>query len=104
MMFPGHFTLIDKINFLQRKILVNSILYYEHNKNFISDHHYDDCCKELVNLQVEYGPRFVSDSTYGYVFWDFDGSTGFHLYSRLELSDRYWLDMIINIKLDRMEG
>lgn len=92
---------IIRINFLQRKILLNSMMYYQHDKNFISDFHYDECCKELVKLQKAYGPDFIDDSMYGYVFYDFDGSTGYHLYYRLTEKDKYWLGLINQQKLDR---
>ena len=103
MIFPDDWTLIDKINFVQRKILLNSVMYYVHDMTFISDAHYDDCCKKLVELQEEYGPDFVDDSMYGYSFYDFDGSTGFHLYSRLTFEDQMWLGMLIQQELDRKE-
>lgn len=97
--FPKDWELIDKIDFLQRKIILNSIMYYVYNTNYISDHHYDDCCKQLVELQNEYGPRFVSDSSYGYVYYDFDGSTGYHLFNRLDKKDKDYLEYICTWKL-----
>ena len=89
--FPKHFTLLDKINFLQRKIILNSIMYYMYNTSFISDHFYDSCCKQLVELHDEYGEDFVEDSKYGYAYYDFDGSTGYHLFSRLNEEDKLHL-------------
>ena len=86
--------LLDEINFLQRKILLNSIMYYDYDVSYISDQHYDDCCKKLVNLQEEYGREFVDDSMYGYIYYDFDGSTGFHLTDRLTKKDKKYLDTI----------
>ena len=104
MIFPDDWTLLDKINFVQRKILLNSVLYYIYDTNFISDAHYDDCCKKLVKLHTAYGPDFVEDSMYGYAFYDFDGSTGYHLYNRLTLEDQAYLAILIQLKLDRKEG
>lgn len=103
LIFPEHWHLIDKINFVQRKILLNSIMYYQHDTNFISDFHYDDCCKELVEMHKAYGRDFIDDSMYGYAFYDFDGSTGYHLYSRLTEDDKHWLGIIVQQKLDRKE-
>jgi hypothetical protein len=40
---------------------------------------------------------------YGYAFYDFDGSTGYHLYSRLTEEDKHWLGLIVQQKLDRKE-
>lgn len=94
MIFPDNWHLIDKINFIQRKILLNSMMYYDYDMSYISDHHYDDCCKKLVKLHNIYGPDFIEDSMYGYVYYDFDGSTGFHLTDRLTIEDREYLRSI----------
>lgn len=101
--FPESWTLLDKINHLQRKIILNSIMYYMYDKSFISDHFYDSCCKQLVKLQEEYGPGFVDDSMYGYAYYDFDGSTGYHLYGRLTKDDKQNIMEISLIKLNRTE-
>lgn len=79
-------------------------MYYIYDRNYISDFHYDACCKELVKLHKEYGPGFVDDSMYGYAFYDFDGSTGYHLYNRLTFNDQVYLAILIQQKLDRKEG
>ena len=91
--FPDDWTLKDKIEFLQRKIILNSVVYYEYDTNFLSDKFYDSICRQLVTLQHEYGD--VIDTQYGYAFCDFDGSTGFDLYFRLNEKDRsYLLNMV----------
>ena len=84
--FPSDWGLKTQINFLQRKIILNSIIYYELDENFISDREYDEICKQLVELHKEYGD--ISDTEYGYVYYDFDGTTGFDLYYRLNDKDR----------------
>lgn len=86
--FFDNWSLIDKINHLQRRILLNSVIYYVYDISYISDDFYDSMCKQLVQLQEEYGDKFVDDSRFGYAFDDFDGSTGFHLYSRLNKKDK----------------
>ena len=84
--FPSDWGLKVRINFLQRKIILNSIIYYELDENLISDREYDELCKQLVELHREYGD--ISDTEYGYAYYDFDGSTGFDLYHRLNEKDR----------------
>lgn len=99
--FPSFFNLLNKIDFLQRKIIVNSVAYYEYDTNTISDSFYDGICKQLVILQEEYnkeGGDFVKDSRFGYAFYDFDGSTGFHLYHRLNPRDKYYIDIMSKVK------
>lgn len=99
--FPETWSKLDQINYLQRKILLNSIMYYSENKNYISDYYYDSCCRQLVNLQNEYGDSFVDETEYGYVYYDFDGSTGFHLAGRLTRDDRNKLLDMNTMKLNR---
>lgn len=90
--FPDNWDLKTKIDFLQRKIILNSIIYYEFDSNLISDREYDLLCKQLVRLSREYGD--TSDTQYGYAMYDFDGSTGFDIYGRLTRSDREYLTKI----------
>lgn len=91
--FPDNWDLKTKINFLQRKIILNSIAYYEYNTNFLSDRYYDSISKQLVELHKEYGD--ISDTQYGYAFLDFDGSTGFDLRYRLTDLDRRYLEHMV---------
>lgn len=93
--FPLDWTTLEKIDFLQRKILLNSVAYYRYDLNFITDHFYDNICRQLVELQEEYenrGGNVEKDSRFGYVFYDFDGSTGFDLYPRLTDDDMNLID------------
>lgn len=92
----------SKIEFLQRKIILNSIAYYEYDTNFISDRYFDSMCKELVALQAEYGD--ISDTQYGYVFYDFDGSTGFDLVYRLTETDRAYLVQMVRHQIKQQGG
>lgn len=91
--FPQDWDLLTRINFLQRKIILNSILYYEYDMNSISDTFYDSICKQLVSLQHIFSRHgnVRMETRYGYVYYDFNGSTGFHLYSRLRGDDRLYL-------------
>ena len=80
-----------KISFLQRVILVHSTLYYELNTTVISDSEFDFLSKQLVELQKQVSKEELEKSQYYYVFYDFDGSTGFHLWYRLKDSDKTYL-------------
>ena len=79
------------ISFLQRQIIVHSILYYELNTTVISDSEFDFLSKQLVELQKQVSKEELEKSQYYYVFYDFDGSTGFHLWYRLKDSDKTYL-------------
>jgi hypothetical protein len=83
-----------KVSYLQRRIIVHSILYYESNKSIISDRQFDDLCQQLVQMQSEVDFAEFRKSTYYYTMHDFDGSTGFHLYGRLTKYDKEYLSKI----------
>lgn len=91
--FPRRWSLKDKVEFLQRKIIINSILYYYRDTNFITDNQFDEVSAYLVNLQAQID---IEETMYGYIFYDFDGTTGFHLYDRLNENDKNYLDNIVN--------
>lgn len=98
--FRGNqWTLKSKIEYLQRKLLLNSIAYYIFDVSPLSDSDYDDLGKQLIELQSEYGD--VKDTRYGYVFYDFEGSTGFYLYYRLTEKDKQYLIDIADYVLNK---
>ena len=76
-----------KISTLQRWILVQSYLYYELDCSFVSDKYYDSNAYQLVEMQKD-NKEAAKESQYWYVFNDFDGTTGFDLYSRLTAKDK----------------
>ena len=86
--FPRRWDKITCINFLQRKIILNCIAYYQLNTNKLTDKEYDELSRQLVSLQKDIN---INDTQYGYVMYDFDGTTGFDLYDRLNASDRQYL-------------
>ncbi len=89
--FPRRWNKITCINFLQRKIILNAIAYYELDSSRLTDKEYDELSKQLVKLQKAIN---INDTQYGYVMYDFDGTTGFDLYSRLNASDKQYLTNI----------
>ena len=95
----NNWDLKTRIEYLQRKIILNSIAYYMFDESRLSDRAYDEMCKQLVELHKEYGD--ISDTQYGYVMYDFDGSTGFDLYYRLNEHDRDYLTSIACFALGR---
>ena len=79
-----------KMSALQRWVLVHSIIYYELDNSVVSDKMFDDNAKQLVRMQNEFSDE-ANDTDYWYVFYDFDGSTGFDLFDRLNKKDKEWL-------------
>lgn len=84
-----------KIDFLQRVILIHSYLYYEANNSVWSDKKYDEVARQLTDMQEEHTIKWIKNKTqYGYCFYDFDGTTGFDLWSRLKEKDRQFIQNI----------
>ena len=77
------FTDKQKIQLLQRSILVNSYAYYELNENILSDFQYDANTRQLLELK-ETAPEAYSKSRYRKYFDNFESGTGFDLTSRLK--------------------
>lgn len=97
--FPEDWTMLDKINYLQKMILVNSALYYKYNTNALSDYYYDSISEQLVQYMNEY-PISRRISTYAYVFDNYDGSTGFHLIDNLEPIDYHAVMLSVELYLE----
>ena len=95
--------LLTKINYYQRKIILNCIMYYEYDKSFLTDNYYDSISHELVNMQKKLNKSrrydVKRDTTYGYMMYDFDGNTGFDLPKRLNPKDYDYLDNICAYRL-----
>lgn len=83
-----------KISYLQRRIIVYSIMYYEQSESCVSDKEYDSISQQLVKLQKTCSRSDFRKSTYFYAMYDFDGSTGFDIPSRLTKHDREYLTSI----------
>lgn len=84
-----------KISYLQRRIIVWSIMYYEYNESCVPDNVYDSVSHQLVDLQKKASKEEFEKSTYYYAMHDFDGSTGFDIPSRLTKEDREYLEKIV---------
>ena len=85
-----------KISYLQRRIIVHSIIYYEYNTSVVDDAVYDGISHQLVKLQRSVPEDEFKKSMYYYAMHDFDGSTGFDIPSRLNAKDKQYLTQIAN--------
>lgn len=83
-----------KISFLQRRIIVYSIMYYEFNESCVTDSYYDSISHQLVEMQKSCDFEEFRKSTYYYAMHDFDGNTGFDIPSRLTKYDKDYLTQI----------
>lgn len=70
-----NFTTQEKIELLQRWILVHSYLYYHLDRSVVSDHMFDANGQQLNLFKLNF-PKDWSNARYTYAMLDFDGSTG----------------------------
>lgn len=82
-----------KMSYLQRRIIVYSIMYYENDESCVSDRFYDNISHQLVKLMQESSEEQCKATTYWYAFKDFDGSTGFDIPSKLNKHDKEYLNL-----------
>lgn len=98
------FTDKQKIQLLQRSILVNSYAYYELNENILSDYQYDANTRQLLELKRS-SPEAYEKSRYNRYFANFESGTGFDLTGKLKanrkLYDRVALDARLALELKR---
>lgn len=87
MTFSKPFTDKEKIQLLQRSILVNSYAYYELNENILTDFQYDANTRQLLELK-QANPEAYQKSRYHRYFDNFESGTGFDLMYRVRGSNK----------------
>ena len=60
-------TNLEKCSFLQRKIIIHSIIYYELNESILTDQEFDKMCRKLLK-GIQYTKNYQR-SDYFYVFY-----------------------------------
>lgn len=113
MKFHDPFNPVEKIQLLQRWILVQSFAYYELNENIASDFKYDDNAKQLAALKKEYPKEFARSRYYEY-FHDYcqddiHYTSGFDLLEQVRKNDEYlyrriWMDAVWALELKQKRG
>ena len=98
MIFEKPFTDKEKIQLLQRSILVNSYAYYELNENILADHQYDKNTRQLLELK-EANPEAYNKSRYARYFDNFESGTGFDLTSRIEKNRKLYRQIAMDAHL-----
>lgn len=92
-----------KVSYLQRRVIVHSILYYELDSPIITDEQYNTLSLQLVQMMKEVSKEELKETTYWYCMYDFDGSTGFDLFGRLNSKDQHYLMELSNSILKLQE-
>ena len=113
MKFRTPFSIVDRIQLLQRSILVNSFAYYELDSNILTDYQYDNNARQLEELAKTYPEEFKRSRYYDYFhdFYDADehATSGFDLLERVRKRDdqlyRYiWMDAAMALDLKQKRG
>lgn len=87
MRFNKPFTNVEKIQLLQRSILVNSFAYYILDSNILSDFQYDANAMQLAELKTKHPEEFERSKYYEY-FYDYCQDDEVHYTSGFDLLDR----------------
>lgn len=86
MKFNGDFDILQRIELLERSILVCSLAYYELNDNLLSDSQYDYNTRQLLELKSLYPADFAASRYFEY-FKNFESGTGFYLAGAVKEKD-----------------
>lgn len=97
---------VEKVSYLQRRVLVYSMAYYNQDTNIVSDMEYDGVSRQLAKMQANLSPKEFQRTRYGYAFEGFDGSTAFDIPSKLSVEDYEYLYRITMhvINMRQLEG
>ena len=98
---PDNLTTQEYIDFLQRFIIVHSHIYYNLNRNVISDRGYDSKAKELFMYKEDYPDLWKSSMYYKQFGDDYNGCTGFDLYYGLDEAEKNKIHRIASLVLRR---
>ena len=82
-----------KISYLQRFVIIHSLLYYEFDESIIPDTKFDVIAKQLYKVQKEHKDSALK-SLYYYALHDFNGSTMFNVVQKLNRKDYAYLTEI----------
>ena len=80
-------TIVEKISFKQRQIIIHSYLYYHRDTNIIPDSMYDRLSYKLEELIKQYPVEFKQSEYYS-CFKDWSHATGFDLYDQLSEEEK----------------
>lgn len=99
--FPRRWDKITCVDYLQRKLILNALTYYEFNTSIISNDDYNELKSQLIKLQKCVD---IKSTQYGYVMKDLDHISGIDVCNRLALDDKNRLMCIANITVKRHEN
>lgn len=93
----------ERIEYLRKKLLVHSIIYYRLNENLISDKKWAEWALELEQLTKEY-PYIAQNTFLAEEFKDFDHSTGYNLPLETPWAVQKAMELVEYYKKHRWKG
>ena len=106
MIFADRFTIQERIELLQRSILVNSYAYYELNENILTDFQYDANTRMLRQLKRDFPEEYLKSRYFKY-FEHCESGTGFDMMGMLakdkELSAQVYRDAALSLDIKGKE-
>lgn len=96
----NNLSITDRLDWLCRKIIIHSIIYYDYNTNIISDPDYDKLARQLERLVNENRDK-ISNCYYYECLKDYTAATGFDLKDRLEDEHRKYLEHLAGMFLEQ---
>ena len=96
----NNLSITDQLDWLCRKIIIHSIIYYDYNTNIISDPDYDKLARQLERLVNENRDE-INNCYYYECLKDYTAATGFDLKDRLEDKHRKYLEHLAGMFLEQ---
>ena len=96
----SNLSMTDQLDWLCRKIIIHSIIYYDYNTNIISDPDYDKLARQLEWLVNENKDK-ISKCCYYECLKDYTAATGFDLKDRLEDEHMKYLERLAGMFLEQ---
>lgn len=91
----------EKIGYLQRRVIIHSIIYYMFGTSVISDQKFDSLGRQLVDLMNSSTKEECEQSQYWYAMSTFDATTGFDIFSKLNPEDQHYLLDLAMLIMDK---
>jgi len=103
-----YLTDLDKIELLQKWILVHSFIYYELNDNIATDEMFDNNCKQLKSIMLKAGKEICKRSKYYLHFKGYQKSetnSTYYIINRLNKSEQHWYrSFALSLIRDKQKG
>ncbi len=76
-----------RLDLLARWLIVHSIIYYELGTSIVPDSMWDNNARQYMDILYE-SPGLLTKIRWQHIMYDFDGTTGFHLFGRLNRKEK----------------